>query len=94
MASWLGSRAREFENAEDLLNFVNSHQTDIVILDAAYPEVSGFFIAEKLKAAKADIRIIIISNNVSIGLFEKARYAGVDHILEAPFSPDELEALL
>lgn len=94
IASWLEGRAQVFSSFEKLQKFLKGERVECVILEAQYEAVSGFYMAENIKTQYPDTRIIILSNSVSIGLFEKAQYAGIDHILEAPFSPAELEALL
>lgn len=73
------------ESEDQLFEALKTDTAPLVILDAQYAQRSGYAICEDIKSgASKDARVHLLSNEVSIGIDEKASYAGVDRVFRVP----------
>lgn len=84
--------------AKDVLGAVQDHDPDVVLLDIALPDGSGYAVAEEIRrrsgGAKRPLLIALT------GLYKRpphdrlSRIVGCDHFLTKPFQIDELLTLI
>lgn len=84
-----GYRVISTSNGREALSLVKDHTPDVIILDAMLPEIHGFDIARRIKAAERyrHIPIVMVS-----AVYKGWRFAedlrescGVEHYIEKPF---------
>ena len=81
----------------EVLRELRDQRPDVVILDLAMPEMSGFEIAEEIRARFGPIHPMLIAIS---GLYNKrpdkilAQIAGFDHHLTKPCAPADIVALI
>ena len=87
-----GVRIFEAENGEKVLELVDRHRPDLVLLDWMMPGLNGLQVVERLRASPAarELRVIMLTARSQQKDREKAMAAGCDHFLTKPFSPLEL----
>lgn len=72
----------EYNSGKDFLaNITNNSLPDLVILDILMPEISGIEVAEILKQKYPDIKIIMLSTEVSEKTVERLLDIGIDAYL-------------
>jgi two-component system OmpR family response regulator len=78
------------------LAVVESFQPDVVLLDLALPEMSGFEVVDRLRRrpADSDRLIIAITGHAQPADLQRAREAGFDHYLVKPVRLESLRALV
>jgi signal transduction histidine kinase len=67
---------------------------DVVLLDIGLPGLDGYQVAERLRAASGSLRIIAVTGYGQPEDRERARNAGIDHVLVKPVESTELARLL
>lgn len=79
-------------DGQDTLSKVQSFQPDLILLDVMMPKLSGFEVCQKLKAAAATRRIMILMVTAlnESGDIERAVKAGTDDFLSKPVNRLEL----
>ena len=79
-------------SASHALNFLNTNQADIILLDIAMPNISGFdFLLDIRKIPSyMDVPIIIVSGTVGPGFAEQAKAASAFDVLTKPVKTDVL----
>ncbi len=65
------------------------HDFDLVITDLSMPTMSGIELAREVRQTRPDIPIVLISGNVRSSDAAAARQAGVNEIVEKPFTLSE-----
>jgi FixJ family two-component response regulator len=65
-----------------------------VIADEVMPGLTGTELARSLRAARADLAIVLVSGYIGPMMTERAMTAGVDEILKKPVQSRELAAAL
>lgn len=80
-------------DGQEALDEVKRAAPDALVLDVMMPRVSGYEVAEQLKAAAAtkDIPILILSARGDSSHVKQGFHAGADDYLPKPFDPEELE---
>lgn len=76
-------------NGQKALDVANSHQPDLILLDVMMPDMDGYEVCEKLKAAPSTKKIPVIFVTAMSDLEDEARgfdVGAVDYILK-PISP-------
>lgn len=68
----------------------NPDEVQIVIYSTDLTEPSAYARCQSLRRMKTNVKIIILSNEISLGEDVKARYAGASHVFTVPFSPKAL----
>jgi DNA-binding NtrC family response regulator len=70
---------------------VNASDYDVVILDIKMPKMDGIEVLRRVKEARPDIDIIMVTGLHEIGTAVKAMKLGALDYLPKPFEPDQLE---
>jgi two-component system response regulator QseB len=82
------------KNGETALVAVADTQYDCIILDLGLPKISGIEVLQKLRAAKNDTPVLILTAQDDISDRVKGLDAGADDYLVKPFAFAELHARL
>jgi DNA-binding NtrC family response regulator len=86
--------AYEIDTAHDgleALGKVNQNPYDVLILDIKMPKMDGIEVLRRVKEARPDIDVIMVTGLHEIGTAVKAMKLGALDYLPKPFEPDELE---
>jgi len=75
----------------EALGKVNEHQYDVLVLDIKMPKMDGIEVLRRVKEARPDIDVIMVTGLHEIGTAVKAMKLGAFDYLPKPFEPDELE---
>ena len=83
-------------SASHALNFLNSKEADIILLDIEMPNISGFdFLLDIRKIPSyMDVPIIIVSGTVGPGFTDQAKAASAFTVLHKPVKADDLIATI
>jgi DNA-binding response OmpR family regulator len=83
--------------AKDVVRSVDEYDPDVVLLDIALPDGSGYAVAEEVRRRRGPKRPLMIAVT---GLYKRpphdrlSRIVGCDHFLTKPFEINELLQLL
>ena len=75
-------------NGSDALTLVETRDVDVVATDISMPGMNGFDVAELIKKAKPEIKIIFITMYDNIDYVERARAMGIDGYILKEDAPD------
>ena len=81
----------------EVMRMVEEFRPDVVVLDIAMPDLSGYEIAKEIRKRHGQITPLLIAIT---GRYKQAsdkmlgQIVGFDHYLVKPYQPDELLALL
>jgi DNA-binding NtrC family response regulator len=75
----------------EALGKVNEQQYDVLILDIKMPKMDGLEVLRRVKEARPDIDVIMVTGLHEIGTAVKAMKLGALDYLPKPFEPEELE---
>lgn len=78
------------DSGEKGLNLLRGENFDILLLDIWLPEMSGIVVLEKLKSAKNNIQVIMITGHGTIETAVKATKLGAFDFLEKPLSLEKV----
>lgn len=81
-------------NPEKAANEILSLQPDIVLADLLMSNMDGIALVQKIKAAKPDISVVMISQVAEKGMVEQAYNAGVEFFIHKPINIIEIEKVL
>jgi len=70
---------------------VNESEFDVIILDIMMPKMDGIEVLRRVKEARPDVDIIMVTGLHEIGTAVKAMKLGALDYLPKPFEPEELE---
>ena len=93
----LRSEDYEIDTAGDglsALGMVNENAYDVLILDIKMPKMDGIEVLRRVKEARPDIDVIMITGLHDIGTAVQAMKLGALDYLPKPFEPDQLKALI
>ena len=62
-----GTKLDRTDNTEDALEMARHYDYDIVVLDNALPDIDGFEVVRRMRAARVDTPILILSGVVRHG---------------------------
>jgi len=79
-------------NGEEALSKIASENYDAVFTDIKMPGMSGIEVAEKIKASKPWMPVVIVTGYGSDANRNRAAAAGVTEFLQKPLSPEMIEA--
>lgn len=79
------------KNGVDLLEQLEAHQPDVILMDINMPEMDGIEASSKVKEKYPDIAIIILSMFDHVKLIKECLKAGVDGYLLKETGIDELK---
>ena len=86
---------REFETAEAALEYLEGHDVDLVIMDVMMREgVDGLVAAERIKATKPFIKVILATGSAESKWMERAREIGVESFWYKEYSDEELSDVI
>src|SRR5689334_16371973 len=83
-------------NAQDALRQVSTNSVDVALIDIGLPDMDGFEVARRVRAAMGStrIRLIALTGYSDRETRAIASEAGFDEFLIKPFSPEALQELL
>jgi DNA-binding response OmpR family regulator len=74
------------------LTLARSYEFDVIILDVMMPKLSGYDLAQRLRAAKVRTPILMLTARDSVPDIVRGLDVGADDYMTKPFSFDELVA--
>jgi CheY-like chemotaxis protein len=77
------------ENAEQAVERFEQTQPDLVVCDIVLPGMNGLTLAHQLRAARPELRVLIVTGKAMGDLVENEPGIG---FLAKPFGPEELRA--
>jgi len=88
----LGYRVTGFTRFDDALSAFQTHpeQYDLVVTDFNLPNASGLEFASAILAIRPEMPVILSSGEISVQLTERARLAGIRHVVYKPNTVDDL----
>ena len=81
------------ENGQEGLDKANSYRPELIFLDIKMPEMDGFEVLKKLRAAARtkDIPVVILSNFDEQDLIEKGLTLGAnEYVIKSQFTPEDI----
>lgn len=89
-----GYRVTCIQDGQAALNWLETNQPDLILLDLSLPEIDGWEVARQLKACDrtARIPIVAVTAHAMKGDREAAIASGCDDYLTKPLDIDLLEA--
>lgn len=63
---------------------------DLLLVDYRMPGLNGIGVMRRARAARPDLRVLLITGHGTREVIEEAQAAGADGVLLKPFTPDEL----
>jgi DNA-binding NtrC family response regulator len=94
---WLkdaGYQVATAETGEEALEIVEKQDFSVMVLDLRLPGKSGITVLKEVKAAKPQIKSIIITAYPSVETATEAMKLGAVDYLIKPIAPDNLEKLI
>lgn len=80
-----------FEDGKEAMEYLSSHQVDVVLADIEMAEVSGLEMARRIKENNMPQRVVIISGYKEFEYARKAVEYGVEHYLLKPLQIEEVQ---
>ncbi len=87
-----GFQVREYERGADLLDALDSHPLDCLLLDLHMEGVNGFEVLEAFLARQIHVPVIVITAHDEPGTAEQVRALGAVAYLKKPVDRDALFA--
>ena len=80
------------ENGEDGIQIFKQlgRKIGLIVLDLSMPQMSGAEVLEEIRSIDNEVKVVVVSGFAP----EKAALPGVDHVLQKPFEPDDLIAVV
>jgi len=81
------------ENGQEGLDKANSYRPELIFLDIKMPEMDGFEVLKKLRAAARtkDIPVVVLSNFDEQDLIEKGLTLGAnEYLIKSQFTPEDI----
>jgi len=82
-----GFRVMTSTDANEGLSLAREWDYDAILLDIRMPDLDGIEFLEKLREAKPDVPVIIITGYPSPGTEASAKRLGATHYVTKPFTP-------
>ncbi len=82
----LGYEHVSFDNALDVIKFLENHKPDLIFMDVQLPKMNGLEATKKIKATHPDIPVIIQTAYAMKTDMDKAYQAGCDDYITKPIS--------
>lgn len=81
----------DFGDAESALEYIRSHEVDIVITDIVMPGMSGLELMRHVREQKPEVRFVVLTSYSEFDYAREALRLGADeYILKFDMKPDEL----
>ena len=90
----MGCAVEVFDDPQIALNRIGNKEFDIIITDIMMEGVSGIQILEGALKKSDRTKVIIITGYVNVTLVREAKDKGAFDIIEKPFSPSDLRAVV
>lgn len=90
----MGVSSWPFASGRDFLEQLEGITPAPVLLDVRMPDVDGIEVMQELRARGIDWPVVIMTGHAEVPLAVKAMKLGAVDLLEKPFDPDVLEAVL
>ena len=87
-----GTVVDQADTGEEALELVRHYDYDFVVLDLMLPDIEGFEVVRRMRAARIETPIMILSGLTRAQAKVKALGAGADDFLCKPFDNTELLA--
>src|ERR1700757_3139409 len=87
-----GAVVDQTDSGEDALELLRHYEYDIVLLDLALPDIEGFEVVRRMRVARNDTPVLILSGLTLPQARVKALSLGADDFITKPFDKDELLA--
>lgn len=81
-------------DGNEALNLARDHEFDFALMDIIMPGMNGVDIMKQIKLLQPKMKVLIMTGYSISDLVDEARRAGADHIINKPFEPEVLIALL
>jgi CheY-like chemotaxis protein len=83
---------RAVKAASEAINFLNSNEVDVILLDILMPNISGFEFLKDIRKIPSYMKvpIIIVSGNTEEGFLEQARASSAFDVLIKPVKAEAL----
>ncbi len=89
-----GYDAKAVDNSAWLFKEIESRKPEGVFLDVHFPNENGFDILKRLKAEYSDIKVVMLTADMSEETARRAEELGADGFVYKPFSPEHLKNAL
>ena len=76
------------------LNAIEAREFDAAIVDLKLPDGDGLSIMKKLKTARPEVAVIMVTGHPSDDIRDKAYQSGAEAFLEKPFKVTRLASIL
>ena len=87
-----GAVVDQVDTGEEALDLVRHYDYDIVLLDLALPDIAGFEVVRRMRAARIETPVLILSGTSRPQAKVKGFGLGADDFLSKPFDKAELTA--
>jgi len=87
-----GFVTQPFSKGSEAINFLESHQTDLVILDLTLPDMTGEAVCMEIRKLLPGLPIIMLTAKISVNEKIEGFNLGADDYITKPFIPDEFLA--
>ena len=87
-----GAVVDQTDSGEDALELLRHYEYDIVLLDLALPDIEGFEVVRRMRVARNDTPVLILSGLTMPQARVKALSLGADDFITKPFDKAELLA--
>ena len=85
-----GYLVAEAADCQSALSLLEGERFDLILLDIALPDRSGFSILEYCQETRVASKIIVITGTVELGIEIKSASLGVQDCVTKPYDPDDL----
>ncbi len=82
------------ETAEEALKIIKKHHFDIIIADFRLPGISGIKLFEYVRDSNQGLIKILITAYMDKKVASDAKKAGIDDLIEKPFTSETIEKVL
>ena len=85
-----GYRVQAMESGKEAMQAIRDEPVDLLVLDLSMPEPDGFEILKILRAARPDLKILVISGFIQGALLRAAQLVGATATLNKTEAPELL----
>ena len=80
------------QNGEEGVEIYKRRREEIglTVLDLSMPKMSGAEVLETIRSLDSEVRVVVVSGFAT----DKSTLPGVDHVLQKPFDPEDLIAVV
>ena len=77
-------------NVSDALDYINSSEVSLILLDLKMPDKDGFELLSEIRKQEINIKVIVQTANVDVESAVKAAQFGVDEYILKPYKFEKL----